>query len=155
MTQYMRPSSDINSSWICSSGIDRYALIDEVTPDDNDGIYSIAYSYQECGLSAPSDTPAPGECTLRFRVDTGSATVTPSIRCGATVIKTGSEISSSNAGFVEYMLTLSAAEMANVTDWNIVRVCFAAVGMVFVSWAVFEVPDKVAESVGSEMGCSF
>jgi len=68
MTQYMRPSSDINISWLCSSGSDRYALIDEVSASDSDYIYTINNNaYQECKLSEPITPITSGEGVLRFR----------------------------------------------------------------------------------------
>jgi hypothetical protein len=164
MTQYMRPISDINTGWTPDppTAGKRYVCIDEEVPDDSDSILAIANYYQECKLSAPADTPSSGECVLKFRASRDlSGTITPSIRQGATIIKTGSAVSpSSFPTFTQYTLTLSAAEMANITDWSDVRVRFAASTSgwcgVYVSWAVLEVPDKKSSaSVGLEMGCNF
>lgn len=158
MVQYMRPASDINTGWTCSTGTARYALIDEVTADNYDYISAITSVYQECKLSAPADIPSSGECVLKFRASRDSTgTITPSIRQGSTVIKTGSAVSASTAPtFTQYTLTLSAAEMADITDWSDVRVRFSASTSerVYVTWAVFEVPDKKT-ALGLEMGCAF
>lgn len=161
MTQYMRPSSDINSGWdkYPSDAVGRYACIDETTSSYLDDIHTSSSVYQECKLSAPADTPASGQCTLKFTASKDSAgTITPSIRQGSTVIKTGSAVTPSTIpSFTQYTLTLSAAEMAEITDWSDVRVRFTAStsANVYVAWAVFEVPDKASAGIGLEMGCNF
>ena len=160
MVQYMRPSSDINTGWekYPPEAAGRYACIDEVTADNMDYIFVQSNAYQECKLSAPADIPSSGECVLIFRASRDSTgTITPSIRQGSTIIKTGSAITPSTIpGVTQYSLTLSEAEMAEITDWSDVRVRFAAStsALVVVTWAVLEVPDKKS-SVGLEMGCSF
>lgn len=165
MTQIMRPSSDINTDWsrYPSSG-GRYDKIDEATYDDADYIYGTATTYEECGLSAPAETPGAGEGTVRFRVKgTGSTnTITVSIRYGSTIIKTASAITlgSGYASYAEYTVTLSEAEMATLAGygWNDVRVRFLAGGAqasLYVSWAQFEVPDAPAVQAGLEMGVMF
>lgn len=154
MTQYMRPSSDIAGNWTGT-----YADINEITPDDSDYIRSpLNNQYEEYLLSTPNNEPNNGLGVLRFRgckENTNTGSITPSIRVGSTVIKTGSSLSMTTS-FAEYTLTLSEAEMANITDWTDVRVrflCTTSSNYVRVSWAVFEVPDENA--VGLEMGCSF
>ena len=156
MTQYMRPASDINSGWNCSTGSSRYALIDEVTPSNTDYIYGGAGQYQECKLSTPV-IPASGGGILRFRAKTsGSSGIIPSIRQGVNAIKIGSNVTLSTS-YREYTLSLSSAEMANITNWSDVRVRFtlkSGVAVAYVSWAVLEVPDG-GSAMGLEMGCSF
>lgn len=157
MTQYMRPNSDINTGW-STSGANRWSVIDEAVLDNYDYISTASNAYQECKLSAPADTPASGGGTLKFvaaRDSTG--TITPSIRQGSTVIKAGSAVSPMTVpSFKQYSLTLSAAEMANITDWTDVRVRFTAVtsANVYVTQAFFEVPDG-GSTMGLEMGCAF
>ena len=161
MTQYMRPSSDINTGWTCSTGSDRFALIDEETYSDSDYIYANSANYQECKLSEPLTPVTSGEGVLRFRAIRSALgseiTITPSIRCGSTVIKTGSAVSPATS-YTEYTLTLSSAEMGNITNWADVRVRFLLYETSghngFVSWAVFEVPDQVLSSDIS-LGCAF
>jgi hypothetical protein len=153
----MRPSSDVNLSFVCSTGTSRYALIDEITASDTDYIYEDYDSeYQECKLSNPLTPVATGEGILKFRSKTSETRkIIPSIRCGSTIIKTGDAITP-NSSYTEYTLTLSSAEMANITDWADVRVRFLSgteSGRLSVSWAVFEVPDEIL--VGLEMGCAF
>ena len=152
MVQYMRPSSDINSSWYYSTGTTRYACIDEVTPSDTDYISGASDASQECKLSTPPVIPASGGGILRFRAKGGDAlTLIPSIRQGLNEIKKGSSVTLSTS-YSEYTLSLSSAEMATITNWSDVRVRFTVgSGDAYVSWAVLEVPD----GVGLEMGCSF
>jgi len=72
------------------------------------------------------------------------------------VIKTGSEVVLTTS-YAEYTLTLSSAEMGNITNWSDVRVRFIATlssNTAFVSWAVFEVPDQVS-SADISLGCAF
>ena len=160
MTQYMRPASDINSDWYCSTGTNRSALIDEVTPSSTDYIYGGTGQYQECKLSKPV-IPASGGGILRFIAKTSETIIlVPSIRQGSNVIKTGSNVTLSTS-YGEYTLSLSSAEMANITNWSDVRVRFTegtGIGVAYVSWAVLEVPDggsAMGLAMGLEMGCSF
>lgn len=151
MTQYMRPSSDINTAW--SSGTTtRYGAINEVTPVDTLDIWASSNKYQECKLSAPQTPLLKGSGVLRFRAkqDPGNqAQMTPSIRCGTTVIKTGDAINLTT--YAEYTLTLSQTEMSSITDWTDVRVRFTnydnGTEITAVSWAVLEVPDAVPNQV--------
>ena len=162
MTQYMRPASDINSEWQCSAGSARYALIDEVSASDSDYIFTNSNgAYQECKFTTPLTPVSTGEGVLRFRATRNALgseiTITPSIRCGSTVIKAGDAFIPATP-YTEYTLTLSSAEMANITDWTDVRVRFllneTSGYLGFVSWAVFEVPDQVL-STDLCMGCTF
>ena len=165
MVQILRPVSDINTGWekYPSGAAGRYACIDDETYStfDPDFIYAIDNVYQECKLSAPAGIPASGGGTLRWygckEVTTGNL-ITPSVRCGSTVIKTGSAVGVSNTGFELYSLSLSEAEMANITDWSDVRIRFAVRSYkslkIGIYMAYLEVPDKKS-SIGLEMGCSF
>lgn len=165
MVQILRPVSDINTGWSTdpSGAAGRYACIDDETysMSDPDVIYAMANVYQECKLSVPAETPASGGGTLKWYghrdVTTGNL-ITPSVRCGSTVIKTGSAVGVSNNGYGLYSLSLSEAEMANITDWSNVRIRFAVSSyssqLIEICMAYLEVPDKKS-SIGLEMGCSF
>ena len=160
MTQYMRPASDINSGWTCSTGTARYALIDEVSASDSDYIYNDSDgAYQECKFAMPTQTPNAGIAILRFRAkknNSNLATITPSVWLGSSAIKTGSKVYLTTS-YAEYSLELSSAEVESITDWSDVRVRFLSNvygNTIYVSWAVFEVPDG-SSNMGLEMGCSF
>ena len=165
MVQILRPVSDINTGWSTdpSGAAGRYACIDDETysTSDPDAIYAMANVYQECKLSAPAETPASGGGALKWygyrEVNTGNL-ITPSVRCGSTVIKTGSAVGVSIYGFGLYSLSLSEAEMANITDWADVRIRFAvslySFQRICICMAYLEVPDKKSP-IGLEMGCSF
>ena len=156
MVQILRPVSDINNDWYCSTGTDRYALIGEVTPSSTDYIFGGSGFYQECKLSTPGIPPS-GEGILRFIAKTsGTMTIIPSIRQGLNAIKTGSSVTPSTS-YGEYTLSLSSAEMAKITNWSDVRVRFTegtGGGVAYVSRAVLEVPDG-GSAMGLEMGCAF
>ena len=157
MTQYMRPASDINTSWICSAGSARYALIDEASASDSDYIYtSTNGDYQECKFATPTQTPNAGIAILRFRAkkaNSNTGKITPSVRLGSSAIKTGSAVDLTTS-YNEYILELNSIEAGNITDWSDVRVRFLSTlssNTVYVSWAVLEVqspPDLC-------MGCAF
>ena len=165
MVQILRPVSDINTGWskYPAGAAGRYACIDDETysMSDPDIIYAMANVYQECKLSAPAETPASGGGALKwygFREEITGNSITPSVRCGSTVIKTGSAVGISTYWYTLYSLSLSEAEMANITDWSNVRIRFAVSsynsGSIWIRMAYLEVPDKKS-SIGLEMGCSF
>ena len=165
MVQILRPVSDINTGWSTdpSGAAGRYACIDDETysTSDPDAIYAMANVYQECKLSAPAEIPASGGGALKwygFREEITGNLITPSVRCGSTVIKTGSAMVVSNNGYALYSLSLSAAEMAKITNWSDVRIRFAVSSYssqkLWICMAYLEVPDKKSSS-GLEMGCSF
>ena len=165
MVQILRPVSDINTGWSKdpSGAAGRYACINDETYSilDQSAIYATANVYQECKLSAPAETPASGGGTLKWygyrEVIIGNL-ITPSVRCGSTVIKTGSAVGVSNNEYTLYSLSLSEAEMAGITDWSNVRIRFAvssySTKSIEICMAYLEVPDKKS-SIGLEMGCSF
>lgn len=160
MTQYMRPCSDINTQWSCSTGSLRYACIDEETYSDTDYIAALMNGdYQECKLSTPANTPNTGTGILRFRAkksSSGTGSITVSIRVGSTVIKTSSALAMTTS-YAEYTVSLTESEMSDITDWTNVRVRFLSTtssNTNYVSWAVLEVPNG-ALSIGLEMGCLF
>lgn len=157
MTQYMRPSSDINTGWSCSTGSARYALIDETSASDSDYIYTINNNtYQECKLSEPITPITSGEGVLRFRAkknNSNTGKITPSIRLGNSAIKTGSAVDLTTA-YAEYTVELTSIEAENITDWSDVRVRFLSTlssNAVYVSWAVLEVQSAADIS----LGCAF
>ena len=165
MVQILRPVSDINTGWSKdpSEAAGRYACIDDETysMSDPDAIYAMASVYQECKLSAPAGTPTSGGGALKwygYRDVTAGNLIAPSVRCGSTVIRTGPAVGISNNGYVLYTLSLSKAEMANITDWSNVSIRFTvssySSGQIRVCMAYLEVPDKKS-SIGLEMGCSF
>ena len=154
MTQYMRPASDINSSFVCSTGSARYALIDEVVADDADYIYEqYTNEYQECKFNTPAQTPNAGTATLRFRAkkaNSNTGKITPSVRLGSSAIKTGSAVDLTTS-YNEYILELNSIEAGNITDWSDVRVRFLSTlssNTVYVSWAVLEVQSPPDLCIG-------
>jgi hypothetical protein len=156
MSQFMRPSADINTGWAKSTGGSRYGCIDEASYSDSDYIRGSADSYQECRLSTPASTPADGTCTLRYRAMKSSTNITSfamEVRQGATVIASLTTIPGSS--MTAYTKTFSAS---SVTDWSDVRVRFTidltGFCSVDVSWVELEIPDPPIAS-GLEMGMMF
>lgn len=160
MSQFMRPNSDIAeySLWGPSTGVTCYGCIDEESYSDSDYIsVALTNKIQMCGLSTPGDTPGSGGGTLRYRAKAGSSgkVVIVRVYCGGTQIKSVSQ--SLTTSYATYTLSLSEAEMANITDWTTVRVYMAtdgSFGTRYVSWVEFEVPDEAASVIGLglEMG---
>ena len=162
MSQLLRPISDINSAWTCSTGSNRYACIDEETYSDSDYIYTSGTNDQECKLSEPISSPEAGTGTLRFRGKKSNSIQPLSIGIvimnGSTIIK--SSTFSMTTSYTGKTLSLTEAEMANITDWSDVSVIFYSSAAVstnkaYVSWVEFEVPDGASNNTGLEMGCLF
>jgi len=157
MSQFMRPSADINTGWSCSTGTSRYALIDEATYDDADCIQGTTDAYQECRLSTPADTPASGTCTLRYRGKKSTTNInsfTMEVRQGSSVIASLTTIPATFV-FNQYTKTFNTS---SITDWSDVRVRFtidvSGVCGVAVSWVELEIPDPPI-AAGLEMGMMF
>lgn len=154
MAQYLRPDEDISVGVWSSSPL--YAKIDESTANDSDSISTYNAGVAETcivGLSDGSDPSGEGH-HLRFRhkcsLATPSRTLTAYLRQGTTVIASKA-VTPTRAGWVTDTLTLSSAQIANITDYtdlNIQFTCSAATSnTVSVSWAEFEIPDAATGRV--------
>lgn len=116
----VRPTSDITKGWIASTGTDHFALLDEVSPDDNDYIYADGPGLTNEIRFASMAPPATGtsvDWKYRVRGVAAGGTVTVSLYCGATLIKTDTARTANG----DYTLTTTAAEWASVADWNNMR----------------------------------
>ena len=162
MSQIMRPISDLNSTWSCSSGSSRYALINEVTPNDSNYIYIFVFDssvkLQKCGLQAPAGIPAPGAGEIHWRGMTNPSGygIKLEIYCGTTAIHSPSYTTMSSS-YATYTTTISAEDMAKITDWNNVSVYISTAYQPMdyrVSWVEFVVPDPQPPA-GLEMGMIF
>ena len=157
MTQYLRPSSDINTGWACSTGSARYALIDEEEANDSDYIdTSTLNQTQECKLSAGNTPNVRTGHSIKFRGR--QTTVTTGINIvllqGTTTIKTQSQ--SFTSSYATYTVNLTEAEANNITNYTDLRLRFIcnAGCETRITWAVFEVPDQVL-STDLCIGCAF
>lgn len=106
-----RPEIDVSAgTWLPSTGSDLFSMVDEETPSDADYIYTDAPG--ECQMTL-SDTAFPGGATqtVSFRAkSTTSATLTVTIKQGATVIATWSQALTPTD--TTYSRNLSAGEIA-------------------------------------------
>lgn len=155
MSQILRPISDINAKWTCSTGSNRYALIDEETYSDSDYITGAAANgYQEVKL-ATGQTPGNRlNHIVNFRskyITTGS-TLTVTLVQGSTTIASSTKTPASS--YTNYSFTLTEAQANLITDYSDLRIRFTTNGALYVSQAYLEIPDGGSKS-GLEMGCLF
>lgn len=114
-----RPASDTsNSGWTASTGIDLFAMVDEVTPDPLDYIVTTATG-SVCEL-ALEQTAYPGTASqaLKYRASssTGNSLIVR-LKNGATTIRT--ETQALTATDTEYVITLTSGEIAAITSGSL------------------------------------
>jgi hypothetical protein len=164
MPQALRPNSDIDSVWSCSTGSSRYACIDEDPYSDTDYIYQATTSnIQTIGLS-PGETPANRlNHTLRFRVrgESRSGSLNAYLYQGSTLIKAWTNGNlyyfSFSTSWAEKTATLTESEAQAITDYSQLRLKFGASNQTArISWVAFEIPDAAAggPEICLEMGCA-
>lgn len=111
-----RPASDTsNAGWSASTGVDLYAMIDEVTPSASD--YISASSVGAVCKVALNTTAYPGTSSqvLKFRASSSTAnSLIVRLKEGATTIKTATQALTSTD--TEYSMTLTAGEIAAITS---------------------------------------
>lgn len=156
MSQYLRPESDLTTTWTCSTGTSRYALIDEATASDTDYIYTSTKSAeQQMTLSNPAGTPGAGSLTLRIRAKGSTTTkIYPRLLCGSSLIY--NEWITLTTSYTTYTVTISD-NLQYITDWSDLRLLVkngTVTGTTYCSWAELEVPDA-AIPAGLEMGMMF
>ena len=118
-TRYGRPTTDTDAgSWLPSTGIDLYAMVDEETADDGDYIY--AESATTAVLKCTSlDTGSMTTPVLRMQVPTGfsaSGTLTVALYQGNSPGTLVASIEETDPAAGLYEHTLTAGEMAGITD---------------------------------------
>jgi hypothetical protein len=126
---YSRPSSDITTQWTPSSGTQHYSLINETTYNDANYIYATAAAQtDEVGLQAMSAPQAGTSVLVNYRVQgiVGSGSVTASLYCGATLVKTDTTRTADNTSPPYYTMTVTPAEWASVTNWSDMRLRFVS-----------------------------
>jgi len=120
-----RPSADVSAgTWVPSTGADLYAMIDETTADAAD--YISTATPGECQMTL-SDTAFPGGATqaVSFQAHSStSATLTVTLKQGATVIATWSQALTPTATI--YSRQLSAVEVALIASGPVDVVLAAA-----------------------------
>ena len=153
MAQFSRPISDVDmSGWTCSTGTDKYALIDEsVANDDTDYIWRSATHIlptdSTVGMSVVSDPLSSSGHVMRFRArleSAGSCT----LQCDW--VDTGSIVTTQNftvnsTSYQDFSYTLSGAEADAIVNYGGMKLYVLARDGGGVNcrltFAEFEVPD--------------
>ena len=114
-----RPTSDTsNTGWTPSTGVDLYAMVDEVTPSAVD--YISASSVGAICKMALNATAYPGTASQNLKYRASSSTgnsVIVRLKEGATTIRT--ETQALTAVDTEYTLTLTSGEIAAITSGSL------------------------------------
>lgn len=153
MAQYSRPSSDIDiTSWTCSTGSNRYALIDEsVANDDTDYIWRSATHIlptdATLGLSSVTDPVSSSNHVFRCRAkleSAGSCTLECKLSDSGSIFATQS-FTVNSTSYQDFSYTLSGAEADAIVDYSALKLYVLAKdgGSVNcrLTFAEFEVPD--------------
>jgi len=127
---YARPSSDVTTQWTPSTpAAPHYSMIDEVTYNDADYIYATAAAQtDEVGLQAMSIPTAGTNVLVNYRVQgiTGGGSVTVSLYCGATLVKTDTTRTADNTTPAYYTMTVTPGDYSVVTNWSDMRLRFVS-----------------------------
>lgn len=162
MSQILRPNSDVASSGLLySSGTSAYVLLDEVTADDSDYVYTTSNGgYFTVGLETPPNTP---------NADTGHiihvrGKYTGSLRTREVGLFQGTtQIAiftwTMTTSYADYTFELTEAQAVNITDYSALRIrvrqtSYAFNDFIYVSQMYLEVP-YIQNNIGLEMGCNF
>lgn len=125
--RYARPVSDASAgSWLPSSGIDLFDMLDEEEPADADYIYATAPSVCEVALGPVQDPQSSSGHKVSFRVPDGFVpfgALTVSLRQGASTEIASWTVPSPVAG-TTYSYTLSGAQADAITDYTDLRLRF-------------------------------
>lgn len=126
--QYLRPISDIAANgWLPITGGDLYAMLDEVSADDADYIYSPGNPTTEqfeVKLSPAGDPLSSSNhiVTLRLQAIGADTNFDLNLVQGTTVLDSWTENVTVAAGVVERSHTLSGAVADSITDYADLRV---------------------------------
>ena len=130
--------------------------IEEVVPSDSDYVWhdrGVNGDYFEITLDDPSGEPDSGDHIIYWRaariVGGKSVTVRCSLLQGSTVIASDGEEALSSSSYSTFSYTLEDLEVAEITDYNDLRLRFTVTGTSgagsppapSVSWAYFSIPD--------------
>jgi hypothetical protein len=129
---FLRPNSDITvGSWSPTSGNDLFAMLDEVTPNDSDYVYSEdapVSSVAEVGLQSGIDPAVSDAHVVRYRYHkSGSGTInlTFYLMEGVTQRATWAH-NNISVVVAEGEYILSAAEADSITDYSALRIRWSA-----------------------------
>jgi len=164
MTQYGRPISDVTTTnWSPSTGTDLFAVLDEASYDDGDYAVAAANSVAtlEVALTSSLNDPGSGTHIVRIRLKVNATNKalagTWELYQGSTQIFSESISNSTlTTSFAEYTHTLSAGEIAAISDWTDLRIRVSqtsatAGNYLTTSWAELEIPDGTAGPISGDI----
>lgn len=141
MAQTLDPISDVTlTNWVLTGGATATAVLSDAS-DATYATWGIGGNEIETLMTSVS-TPGAGTGTLTFRGQSGGASLNWVLREGATSRASGN-IATFGLGFTAESATISAPEIASITDWSDVRVEFqgTGVGGIDISKAQLTIPD--------------
>lgn len=124
--QLLSPVSDVSDgSWLPSTGSDLYATVDESSYSDTDYIYATSATTCTLAIAAGTDPAVSTGHTLRYRLLSGSGTVTVTLKQSTTTIASWGPHTLTGAA-QDFAQTLTGGEADSITDYSALRVEFTA-----------------------------
>lgn len=126
--RYSRPVSDVAAGqWLPSTGSTLYGVVDEVTQDDADYIYTTVGSTCSMALNTVVDPNTSSNQVIYYRAKSGtSSTLVTSLMQGATTIATRTHTGLTSS-FAEYQMVLTTGECDSITDYSALKIELTAV----------------------------
>lgn len=125
-SQKLAPVSDVAAgSWTPSSGSDLYAMLDETSYSDTDYIAATSATTCTLALASGSDPSSSTGHILRYRLLSGSGTVTVTLKQGTTTIASWGPHTLTGAA-QDFAQTLTGGEADSITDYSALRVEFTS-----------------------------
>lgn len=120
--QYLAPTSDVAAgAWTPSSGSDLYAMLDEAAYSDADYISATSASTCTLALASGSDPSSSSGHVLRYRLLSGSGTITVTLKQGSTTIASWGPHTLTGAA-QDFAQTLTGGQADSITDYSALRV---------------------------------
>lgn len=124
--QLLSPVSDVSDGdWLPSTGTDLYATVDESAYSDTDYIYATSATTCTLELATGTDPAVSTGHTLRYRLLSGSGSVTVALKQSTTTIASWGPHTLTGAA-QDFAQTLSTGEADSITDYSALRVEFTA-----------------------------
>lgn len=121
-SQYARPASDItDGAWLPSTGTDLFAMVDEATYSDTDYVYTESASACTMALGSLTDPVSSAGHILRYRMLSGSGSLTIRLKQGASTIATFGPHTATGAA-QDFEQTLTGGQADSITDYTALRV---------------------------------
>jgi len=124
------PTSDVvQGLWLPSSAgspTELYAMLDEVSADDADYIYTGDATTARVALNSVTDPSTSSGHVVHYRCRVYAGTLYVRLKQGTTTIATWSHTSSDAGSMTTFAQTLSAGEADSITDYAQLRIEFEA-----------------------------